>query len=409
MPRSPFTSLLFLIVLLLSASCAQSELFDKKWQAGPEYKIDHIIKPGKDIGNGDLEIRLSIPYDEILFVKNNLSYKGRFEISLMIFEGNERRVNESWIEVLTLNEFRVTNSRKQAVEVRRIYSLPPEKYRLEVQITDLRTQNRRKQVKEIDMLHLKNGKWMLGDLYLVEGRDPEGKSGDIPDVIYIGFTASGISGTYPFTYTLFTGEQPVKHGRFDIELVPQKHEYIFPVRTADLGYNQYLLLMQASIDEEKYERRIPLRIAWTGSSELIPNLGEAIEQMRYLSHTGYFPVRNYRKALNSPSAEQRDFFNEVWDQLDPTPGTERNELMDEYYYRIQVANRRFSGQREGWRSDRGMIYVIYGEPDAVEEHYMEINTKPYIIWYYYSVNRSFIFIDYTGFGDYQLSEPMSNY
>jgi len=32
-----------------------------------------------------------------------------------------------------------------------------------------------------------------------------------------------------------------------------------------------------------------------------------------------------------------------------------------------------------------------------------------MIWYYYSVNRSFIFIDYTGFGDYQLSEPLSEY
>lgn len=409
MTKFRFTTLIFLSVLLLAGSCAQNALFDNKWQTGPEYKIDHIIKPGKEAGKGELEVRLSIPYDEILFVKSNRSYKGRFEISLMIFEKGERRVNESWIEVLTLNEFRITNSRKRAVEIQRTYSLPPEKYRLEVQITDLRTQNRRKQVKEIDMLHLKSGTWMLGDLYLVEGRNPEGKSDEIPDVILVGFTASGVEGSYPVSYTLYSGDKPVKHGRFDIDLVKEKHEYIFPVRTSELGYNQYLLILEARIGEESYERRIPLRISWPGSSELIPNLNEAIEQMRYLAHTGYFPVRNYRKALSAGAEEQRKLFNEIWDQLDPTPGTERNELMDEYFYRVQVANRRFSGQREGWRSDRGMIYIIYGEPDAVEEHYMEINTKPYIIWYYYSVNRSFIFIDYTGFGDYQLSEPMSEY
>ncbi|MDZ7822184.1 MAG: GWxTD domain-containing protein [Candidatus Marinimicrobia bacterium] len=63
--------------------------------------------------------------------------------------------------------------------------------------------------------------------------------------------------------------------------------------------------------------------------------------------------------------EKRKFFTETWENLDPTPGTERNELMNEYYYRVQTANQRFSGQREGWRSDRGMIYIIYGEPDAV--------------------------------------------
>ena len=139
------------------------------------------------------------------------------------------------------------------------------------------------------------------------------------------------------------------------------------------------------------------------------NLEEAIEQMRYLSHTGYFPSRTYKKMMNAEGKEQKDFFTETWKNIDPTPHTENNELMNEYYYRVHVANQRFSGYKEGWRSDRGMIYVIYGDPDAVEEHHMEINTKPYMIWYYYSVNRSFIFIDNTGFGDYQLSEPLSEY
>jgi hypothetical protein len=83
--------------------------------------------------------------------------------------------------------------------------------------------------------------------------------------------------------------------------------------------------------------------------------------------------------------------------------------MNEYYYRVHVANQRFSGHREGWRSDRGMIYILYGEPDAVEEYNFEINSKPYMIWLYYSVNRRFVFIDNTGFGDYQLSQPLSEY
>lgn len=73
MPKLRFTTLIFLFVLLLAGACAQNELFDKKWQAGPEYKIEHIVKPGKETGKGELEVRLRIPYDEILFVKSNRS------------------------------------------------------------------------------------------------------------------------------------------------------------------------------------------------------------------------------------------------------------------------------------------------------------------------------------------------
>ena len=401
---------LLLIFLLIAAELQGQGLFRMQaWKHGPEYKIDHVIKPGKEEGKGDLDISLSIPYDEILFVKSNDNYKGRFEVSIMIFEGDQKKMSESWVESLVLNEFRMTNSRKEAFVIDRSYSLVPLLYRMEVLITDLKTQNRRKQVKEVDMRSLSEGSWMLGDLYLIENGTIGEDDGSVPEAVYIGFTASGVKGKYPFTYTIYSGNDPVKHAKFDIDLTYHKHEYYFPVLTRDLGYNQYKLVFKTTIDGHDYERMMPLRISWSGTSALIPNLPEAIEQMRYLSHTGFFQIRAYRRMLTADKEEQKEFFTKFWDELDPTPHTERNELMNEYFFRIQTANQRFSGQREGWRSDRGMIYVIYGEPDAVEEHHLEIDRKPYMIWYYYSVNRRFIFVDYTGFGDYQLSEPLSEY
>jgi GWxTD domain-containing protein len=397
------------LILVLSAAPAAGQLFGPRWKSGPEYKVDYVIKPGQEVGKGELEVRISIPYDEILFVKKNANYKGHFDISIMLFEGKKKHLGENWIERLELNEFRMTNSRKESHIMERRYSLEPAAYRMEVVITDLRTQNRRKIEKEIDMQTLRTGPWMIGDLYIIDDGVIETKDGSFPESIYIGFTASGVEGTYPFTYTIFSGRDPVKHAKFDIDLIAQRHEYYFPVLTRDLNYNQYRLILKTSIDGHDYERAIPIRISWSGSSALIPNLPEAIEQMRYLSHTGFFPMRTYRRMQTADKEEQKTFFTEFWDSVDPTPDTERNELMNEYYFRIQTANQRFSGQREGWRSDRGMIYVIYGEPDAVEEHFMQMDTKPYIIWYYYSVNRRFIFIDYTGFGDYQLSEPLSEF
>jgi GWxTD domain-containing protein len=403
------TYMIILILVLASSVSTYGQNVNKKWKIGPEYKVDHIVKPSSEMGKGELSLNLSIPYDEIHFVKQNSQFKGRFDISIMIFEGKQKRLSESWIEKLTVNEFKMTNSRKKTIELSKTYILDPGKYRVEILITDLKTQNRRKQIREIDMTQLSKGPLMLGDLYFVKDSTKMIGDASMPEAVYVGFTASGVEGKYHFTYILQSQDKTLKQGKFDLDLVREKHEYIFPVRTKDLNYNQYYLTLVTNVDSVEYKRTIPLRVQWGGTNALVPNLEDAIEQMRYLSHTGYFPARTYKKVQNAEGEEQKKFFMETWKKIDPTPHTENNELMNEYYYRVNVANQRFSGHREGWRSDRGMVYIIYGEPDAVEEHNMEIDAKPYMIWYYYSVNRTFIFVDRTGFGDYQLSEPLSEY
>ncbi|OZC02835.1 GWxTD domain-containing protein [Rubricoccus marinus] len=40
-----------------------------------------------------------------------------------------------------------------------------------------------------------------------------------------------------------------------------------------------------------------------------------------------------------------------------------------YYERVEEANRRFSTYTEGWKTDRGMIYVIFGPPERVENRF----------------------------------------
>ena len=41
------------------------------------------------------------------------------------------------------------------------------------------------------------------------------------------------------------------------------------------------------------------------------------------------------------------------------------ELIRKYYNRVQDANNYFSSYTEGWRTDRGMISIIFGKPNVV--------------------------------------------
>jgi hypothetical protein len=54
----------------------------------------------------------------------------------------------------------------------------------------------------------------------------------------------------------------------------------------------------------------------------------------------------------------------------------------------------------------GMVYIIFGEPSNIERHPYEMDTKPYEIWAYYNINKQFVFVDNSGFGDYRLITPI---
>lgn len=76
-----------------------------------------------------------------------------------------------------------------------------------------------------------------------------------------------------------------------------------------------------------------------------------------------------------------------------------------YLQRISTANQRFrSLGKDGWRTDRGRVLVLYAEPDEVERHSSSQEGKPYEVWRYNSIENGveFVFVDRTGFSDYVL-------
>ena len=58
------------------------------------------------------------------------------------------------------------------------------------------------------------------------------------------------------------------------------------------------------------------------------------------------------------------------------------ELIRVFYNRVLYANLYFSSYKEGWKTDRGMIYIIFGSPRALEKN---INFEK---WTYFSKNEN---------------------
>ncbi|MCH7646687.1 MAG: GWxTD domain-containing protein [Nitrospinae bacterium] len=167
-------------------------------------------------------------------------------------------------------------------------------------------------------------------------------------------------------------------------------EYLVQVRLEDENGQQL------AVSERAFSTR------WTGLAAHLLDLDEAIDQLAYIAKPK--DIRAFKEAPTEGERLKR--FEEFWKKRDPTPRTGRNERMEEYYYRIDYANRVFGSIVPGWKTDRGHVLMEFGYPDLIDRQTYSFGAEPWEVWYYYRIARQYIFVDKTGFGDYELMVPI---
>ena len=72
------------------------------------------------------------------------------------------------------------------------------------------------------------------------------------------------------------------------------------------------------------------------------------------------------------------------------------ELIKRYYGRVQEANRLFTSYQEGWKTDRGMIYIVFGAPNKVSTRkngeiwtYGEVGNPSSVVFTFEKVSNPF--------------------
>ena len=216
-----------------------------------------------------------------------------------------------------------------------------------------------------------------------------------------------ISGTVepgPFTIEIIvSNSKRKKYWEKTFQLVAEKRSFhqriIIPDEISKMGLRKKVDVILTQKGKNKKDSVI-LSIMRPGISNSIGNISQAIQNMRYILHDD-----EWKKLKNSKSEDQELLFLEYWSQRDPTPETEENELMDEYFSRINYSNQNFKSYTDGWKTDMGMIYILFGPPDDLETYNDPLSRLYSQRWHYYGINKYFDFVDENGFGDYRLTTP----
>ncbi len=84
---------------------------------------------------------------------------------------------------------------------------------------------------------------------------------------------------------------------------------------------------------------------------------QLLEPLRYLTTR-----REYEALTKEPDSKKA--VDEYWLSLAGNQDRGR-ELIRKYYTRVEEANKLFTSYHEGWKTDRGLIYIIFGSPNIV--------------------------------------------
>jgi GWxTD domain-containing protein len=116
---------------------------------------------------------------------------------------------------------------------------------------------------------------------------------------------------------------------------------------------------------------------------------------------------------------KKEFVKDFWAKRDPTPDTEGNEIKEEFFTRIEYANKWFDEHRskdKGWDTERGRILLQIGFPEERQwgelpdtgrsGRLMTTQPRPMEVWYYYRYQMRLIFLgDRQGFHTFRLPRP----
>ncbi len=154
-------------------------------------------------------------------------------------------------------------------------------------------------------------------------------------------------------------------------------------------------------DTGKYVLKKHFSITWFKKPSYLYKYDLALRPMRYL-----LSEKEYDEANHLNEEQLAAWFKSYWKKRDPTPKTQFNELLDEFYARVSESNYKFKTRvQEGWETDRGRIFILYGPPLKIENGRYSIRSLPWLVWEY-GDSLKFIFVDKKRNGEFILSETV---
>lgn len=416
-----------LSVILLITSLAAVNIFAQSWQPDTYQNKSRALMFFQDFldfssgANGltRLDIFSMVPYTSLSFAKSDSIFTSRYSVTVSIMDKSKEKLvqEKTWNQKIEVKDYEQTTAKDNNSASLKSFLLPPGEYSLKSIVHDQESNGDYLLEKDIKVRDLSSEVAVSDIMILAKKIEDKGINKISPNISGdIIVQKEGIPIFFEI-YSRYSAKMNI-----DYVINNGKKEKVFTYSTSrnvDSGRTQvFQSIKDSAIGLGIYTLQVILKNAngkvitgsqkqfvsrWVGVPALITDLDKAVDEMVYIASP--HAIDTIKQAQTREEKLRR--FLAYWKKISPTPESNNNAIFDEYYRRVNYANEHFSRYYEGWRSDMGMVFILLGQPDNIDRHPFEIDSKPYEVWEYYNMNQSFIFIDHTGFGDYRLVTPLN--
>ena len=373
-----------------------------------------------------------IPYNRVVFVKDNSNYKAHFTLSLEVSDKNSKYVTrEIKNENILADDFDETISNKQFKQGIIKFNLPDGIFKAQPIISDLNSNRELRLHPVLINVEKTDSSKYLHPIVVNENKILCENANS--------FQLTNFNNTIPFSESKYDLILPVKDSSINkiYVLIKSKNDTVFhSVSTHNFSSNLEFELcsnnnivirkgkslsftknfvisnfsnylnegpfeIEVSTDKKfKNKKKFRIFVRWIDKPFSLMNPKQAIKDLSFIEKPSVID-----KLLDVDSDKYYAALNKFWEKFDPTPKTKFNPLMEEYYWRVDYASKHFApvSGKSGLTTDRGKIFVKYGKPFKIERssnQYGKIIEK----WIFKKPQRVFEFVDKNGTGNFSLEK-----
>jgi len=420
---------IFLFVLTVSQSDLKSQFTEDK-KEGVYFFFDAVCFKGMDDSLARVDIYILVPYQTLHFLKSENQYGASYSVTITAIDTNGNRIKTEIIKRnISEEDYSVSQGSSGKFDYSQtIFYLKNGNYSFEVFLRDEISKAESKRTRSLSVLDFDKYPLSLSSILLVSSIE-EKSNGKFLITPHISDNIAELNSTFFGFFEIYNrsnnsqidliyqildskNKEIYRSKRFTVELNSDRIQKYLPLefpRTVEQGtYKLVLLCIKKDTTLNFPQMDIlaaserTLQYFRTVGGIVLNDLSKAIKQIRYIGNQEDI---EYIEA-GTTNEERQKRFEEFWKKHDPSPTTERNEAYEQYYARIEVANKRFKSYTEGWRTDMGMVYIILGEPINIEKSSPYGDQRVVERWTYGN-NQQYIFLDNTGFGDFRLYSPIT--
>ena len=399
-------------------------------EASESFFFDAVVFQGDSLDNGRVDVLLLVPYETLNFIKSGSVFGASYQILINITDSTGTRIESSnFDKKIREEDYFVSRGGTGKFDYSQsIFYLKPGKYKVTTQITDKFSKLNWEKNRVITILDFGEFDFSLSGIMLLSSIEETGGKYKITPHISdnIGSLNSGyfaffesyklryVTDSVDYVWEILDSKNEVTafSNRIRKPAVNSRTQTFIQIpRVDEMTTGTYILRITALEPDTLTELKAGKVLAVTQRSinyilsmggNILADIDLAVKQLRYIA---YQTDIDFIKA-GETKGERQKRFEAFWNKQDPSPGTDRNEAFDDYYSRIDYANKAFKSFQEGWMTDKGMVYVVFGPPNTIDKQNNYNDGRIYERWSYIN-NREFLFVDNSGFGDFRMIRPIS--